>query len=129
MDYIGIDIGSTASKVVVKGDHDIHFVLPTGWSSKETCQTIKDRLLEDSVDVLSDDSKVVATGYGRVAVDFADHVITEITCHARGGAANIQECLGVDKARAPEMNVPLSMSADRIPRSSWCPAAWYRTSR
>ena len=30
MDYIGIDIGSTASKVVVKGDHDIHFVLPTG---------------------------------------------------------------------------------------------------
>ena len=105
MDYIGIDIGSTASKVVVKGDHDIHFVLPTGWSSKETCQTIKDRLLEDSVDVLSDDSKVVATGYGRVAVDFADHVIT------------------------PEMNVPLSMSADRIPRSSWCPAAWYRTFR
>ena len=117
MDYIGIDIGSTASKVVVKGDHDIHFVLPTGWSSKETCQTIKDRLLEDSVDVLSDDSKVVATGYGRVAVDFADHVITEITC--------MQEAAG----RWPEMNVPLSMSADRIPRSSWCPAAWYRTSR
>ena len=29
--------------------------------------------------------KVVATGYGRIAVDFADHVITEITCHARGG--------------------------------------------
>ena len=84
MDYIGIDIGSTASKVAVKGDHDLHFVLPTGWSSKETCQTIKDRLLEDGIDVLSDDSKVVATGYGRVAVDFADHVITEITCHARG---------------------------------------------
>ena len=73
MNYIGIDIGSTASKVAVKGDHDLHFVLPTGWSSKETCQTIKDRLLEDGIDVLSNDSKVVATGYGRVAVDFADH--------------------------------------------------------
>lgn len=97
MDYIGIDIGSTASKVVVKGDHDIHFVLPTGWSSKETCQTIKDRLLEDSVDVLSDDSKVVATGYGRVAVDFADHVITEITCHARGGREMAgDECAIID---------------------------------
>ena len=36
------------------------------------------------VDVTSDDTKVVATGYGRIAVDFADHVITEITCHARG---------------------------------------------
>ena len=97
MDYIGIDIGSTASKVVVKGDHDIHFVLPTGWSSKETCQTIKDRLLEDSVDVLSDDSKVVATGYGRVAVDFADHLITEITCHARGGREMAgDECAIID---------------------------------
>ena len=28
---------------------------------------------------------MVATGYGRIAVDFADYVITEITCHARGG--------------------------------------------
>ena len=33
----------------------------------------------------NEDTRVVATGYGRVAVDFADHVITEITCHARGG--------------------------------------------
>ena len=97
MDYVGIDIGSTASKVVVKGDHDIHFVLPTGWSSKETCQTIKDRLAEDGIDVLSDDSKVVATGYGRVAVDFADHVITEITCHARGGREMAgDECAIID---------------------------------
>ena len=97
MDYIGIDIGSTASKVAVKGDHDLHFVLPTGWSSKETCQTIKDRLLEDGIDVLSNDSKVVATGYGRVAVDFADHVITEITCHARGGREMVgDECAIID---------------------------------
>ena len=35
MDYIGIDIGSTASKVVVKGDHDIHFVLPTGGAARK----------------------------------------------------------------------------------------------
>ena len=97
MNYIGIDIGSTASKVAVKGDHDLHFVLPTGWSSKETCQTIKDRLLEDGIDVLSNDSKVVATGYGRVAVDFADHVITEITCHARGGREMAgDECAIID---------------------------------
>ena len=59
--------------------------LPTGWSSKETCEKIKNKLLEMGVDVTSDDTKVVATGYGRIAVDFADHVITEITCHARGG--------------------------------------------
>ncbi len=85
MDYVGIDIGSTASKVVARGKKEIEFVLPTGWSSKETTQIIKERLLEDGIDVLAEDTKVVATGYGRVAVDFADYVITEITCHARGG--------------------------------------------
>lgn len=85
MNYVGIDIGSTASKVVSRGKKEIEFVLPTGWSSKETTQTIREKLLEDGVDVLSEDTRVVATGYGRVAVDFADYVITEITCHARGG--------------------------------------------
>lgn len=85
MKYVGIDIGSTASKVVVRGDVKQHFVLPTGWSSKETTRTIKEELLKVSVNVDHEDTKVVATGYGRVAVEFADNVITEITCHARGG--------------------------------------------
>ena len=85
MNYVGIDIGSTASKVVVRGDNDMYFVLPTGWSSKETTLTIKERLKSAGIDVESDDTVVIATGYGRVAVDFADKVITEITCHARGG--------------------------------------------
>ncbi|MEE1086975.1 MAG: acyl-CoA dehydratase activase [Schaedlerella sp.] len=85
MYYVGIDIGSTASKVVVIGQKELRFVLPTGWSSKETSLIIKEKLLENGIDVNSDSVKVVATGYGRIAVDFADHVITEITCHARGG--------------------------------------------
>lgn len=85
MNYVGIDIGSTASKVVVRGDIETHFVLPTGWSSKETTTTIKEKLRASFVDVDSKDTKVVATGYGRVAVAFADYTITEITCHARGG--------------------------------------------
>ncbi len=85
MYYVGIDIGSTASKVAVRGDKQYNFVLPTGWSSKETCQIIKEKLFDDGIDVMTDDVKVVATGYGRVAVDFADYVVTEITCHARGG--------------------------------------------
>ena len=85
MNYVGIDIGSTASKVVVRGEEDFHFVLPTGWSSKETTITIKEKLLSQGIDVNSEANRVTATGYGRVAVDFADNVITEITCHARGG--------------------------------------------
>ena len=84
MNYVGIDIGSTASKVVVRGDNDMYFVLPTGWSSKETTITIKERLKSAGIDVEAEDTIVIATGYGRVAVDFADKVITEITCHAGG---------------------------------------------
>lgn len=85
MNYVGIDIGSTASKVAVTGEKEMRFVLPTGWSSKETCLAIRQKLLENGVDVLSETTKTAATGYGRVAVDFADYTITEITCHARGG--------------------------------------------
>lgn len=33
-------------------------------------------------DVAADDVRVIATGYGRVAVPYAHKVVTEITCHA-----------------------------------------------
>ena len=85
MNYVGIDIGSTASKVVALGDKNIEFVLPTGWSSKETVDEIKNILLSYEIDVCDDNTKVVATGYGRTSVDFADKIITEITCHGKGG--------------------------------------------
>ena len=97
MYYVGIDIGSTASKTVVTGDREMKFVLPTGWSSKETASEIASRLLDQGIDVMSEGVRVAATGYGRVAVDYADFVITEITCHGRGGrelAGN--ECAIID---------------------------------
>ena len=49
MDYVGIDIGSTASKVVARGKKEMEFVLPTGWSSKETTHTIKEKLKENAL--------------------------------------------------------------------------------
>lgn len=85
MNYVGIDIGSTAAKVVVRGEKEIAFTMPTGWSSKETAQAIRENLQKDGVMIGEGQAKVVATGYGRIAVDYADYVITEITCHARGG--------------------------------------------
>ena len=74
--YVGIDIGSTASKVVTLGDKITEFVLPTGWSSKETVDEIKSRLLSYDIDVDDNETKIVATGYGRISVDFADKIIT-----------------------------------------------------
>ena len=44
--YVGIDIGSTASKVVVLSDSAVAdaFVLPTGWNGRETARQIYDIL-------------------------------------------------------------------------------------
>ena len=82
---IGIDIGSTCAKtVVMDADKNIlHRILqPTGWSSVETAEAIRGRLTELGVEW--DNAAVVATGYGRISVPYADKSVTEITCHGRG---------------------------------------------
>ncbi|WAW14007.1 acyl-CoA dehydratase activase [Peptostreptococcus equinus] len=85
MIYVGIDIGSTASKVIVIGEIEGKFVMPTGWSSKETTKLVKNKLKENGIDLCADNVIVGSTGYGRQAVDFSNYVITEITCHGKGG--------------------------------------------
>lgn len=85
MDYIGIDIGSTCAKLVVMNEeNEITFqsVQPTGWSSIDTAETIKEKL--EGMGVRLEEAKCVATGYGRVAVPYAGKTVTEITCHAKG---------------------------------------------
>jgi len=84
MDFIGIDIGSTAAKVVALGTREMRFALPTGWSGPETARAIRERL--EAAGIRLNDSFVVSTGYGRRAVDFANRQVTEITCHAAGCA-------------------------------------------
>lgn len=87
MIYIGIDIGSTASKVVSRGTKEFHFTIPTGWNSRETSSVIRLQLLDRDIDVASPNVAVVATGYGRISVDYANQVVTEISCHGKGGAS------------------------------------------
>ena len=84
--FVGIDIGSTASKVAVLCDGALAdaFVLPTGWNGRETARQIYDILIGKGY---AETMRCVATGYGRVSVDYADKVITEITCHGKGGWA------------------------------------------
>lgn len=84
MYHIGIDIGSTAAKVTVFNDGEIlsNFNMPTGWNSVETSQIIKEKLAGMGIPV--EDSKVIATGYGRISVPYAGKTITEITCHGIG---------------------------------------------
>ncbi|KWZ79066.1 putative R-phenyllactate dehydratase activator [Anaerococcus tetradius] len=86
MYYIGIDIGSTASKFVVinneKNEILYKEVISSGWNSKETGRLIINKL--ESLGYSRKESHITATGYGRIAVDFADKVITEITAHGKG---------------------------------------------
>lgn len=82
---IGIDIGSTCAKTVVLDENKemLHTLLqPTGWSSVDTAQSIR-RTLEE-LHIPAEESAVVATGYGRISVPYADKCVTEITCHGRG---------------------------------------------
>lgn len=86
--YIGIDIGSTASKVVIIDDEKLldSFCMPTGWNSKETAQTIMQKLIQKG---FNEDMTCAATGYGRICVDYAAKNITEITCHGKGGLCTV----------------------------------------
>ena len=96
--FTGIDIGSTASKVVVLDQEKMvaHFVIPTGWNSKDTAREIARRLDEMGMPV-NEEMKVIATGYGRISVEYAQKVITEITCHGRGGYALVgEDCTIID---------------------------------
>lgn len=92
--YIGIDIGSTAAKVVALGRGATRFVLPTGWSSPETAREIARRLSEGGI--RTEDAVVVSTGYGRRAVEYAAKQVTEITCHAAGCAESHPTCTVID---------------------------------
>lgn len=82
---IGIDIGSTCAKaVVLDADQTIccRLLEPTGWSSTDTAQRLKSALC--AAGFSPENIPVIATGYGRVAVPYAQKTVTEITCHARG---------------------------------------------
>ena len=82
---IGIDIGSTATKVAVlneAGEFVRTEVRPTGFSSVEAAEGVRTFLEEGGW--LAQPHAIVATGYGRVAVPYAGKVVTEITCHGKG---------------------------------------------
>ncbi|WFA08432.1 acyl-CoA dehydratase activase [Tissierella sp. Yu-01] len=84
MHYIGIDIGSTAAKVSVFEEERLvtNFNMPTGWSSIEASRIILEKLEE--LKVSKEEARIIATGYGRVSVPYADKTLTEITCHGKG---------------------------------------------
>jgi len=87
MIFAGIDAGSRAIKIIVINDN--FEIIASGIVDQGVEQNILTlnlfkTLLKENHLSRSKISIIVATGYGRNMVDFADTTITEITCHSYG---------------------------------------------
>ncbi|MBI4267215.1 MAG: 2-hydroxyglutaryl-CoA dehydratase [Chloroflexi bacterium] len=89
MYFAGIDLGSTMTKtVIVDNDEEIRATVAyhTGAEHRRMANKVMEETIKQAGLTFDDISYVVATGYGRINVPFADRQITELTCHARGVA-------------------------------------------
>ena len=83
--FAGVDIGSTMTKVVIMNQAIVASVIgPTGPEHRKLANRVMEEALVGAKLSFDDITYVVATGYGRINVPFADKQITEISCHARG---------------------------------------------
>lgn len=82
---VGIDIGSTTTKLVALDDENRivqSLVEPSAPKIREQAGRMLDALREQTR--LGARLPIVATGYGRKLVEGASRQLTEISCHARG---------------------------------------------
>jgi (R)-2-hydroxyacyl-CoA dehydratese activating ATPase len=88
MIHVGIDAGSRATKVVLFDPEQGRIVgtgiADQGVEQRRLAAELLERVCGEAHVDRAAVGPIVATGYGRTAVRFADTTITEITCHARG---------------------------------------------
>ncbi len=86
MYYAGVDIGSTITKVVLKNEKEVlsTVIKPTGAEHRRLAHTVMQEALHEIGLSVENIDYIIATGYGRINVPFADKQVTEITCHLRG---------------------------------------------
>lgn len=99
MIYAGIDAGSRAIKIVLMDADKLEIVgkgiTDQGVEQDKLASELFDRVLKSGGVKRQDVATIVATGYGRNAVSFADTTITEITCHAVGVHHLVPEAMTV----------------------------------
>lgn len=90
--FAGVDIGSTMTKVAIMDEAIIASVIgPTGPEHRKLANRVMEEALAKAQLSFDEIDYVVATGYGRINVPFADRQITEISCHARGAGYMVPE--------------------------------------
>ena len=115
MYQVGIDIGSSAAKTVVLQDGEIWktMEMATGFSSRKTADEIYHWLEREQV--IREDTRYGATGYGRVSVPYADKVITEITCHGKGAWKLFgKDGIVIDIGGQDTKGIVLKMAGDEV---------------
>jgi predicted CoA-substrate-specific enzyme activase len=77
------------TKAVITADAVVcsEVVVQTGAAQRRLANKVMEEALAKQRLSFNDIAYVVATGYGRMNVPFADRQITELTCHARGVAS------------------------------------------
>ncbi len=109
MYFAGVDVGSTMTKVVIIDDSESILTMvigPTGAEHRRLANQVMHKALSQACLSFDQIDFVVATGYGRINVPFADRQITEISCHAKGAKTLIplartiidiggQDCKGI----------------------------------
>ncbi len=88
MPFAGVDIGSVSAKSVIISDNEIlgYSILPTGADVEDVARRVLNESLKKAGLTESDLERIIATGYGRISVPFADDKMTEISCHAKGAS-------------------------------------------
>ncbi len=84
---VGVDVGSVATKIVLLEAHSktllAKSLVPTGWDPKNAALQGLETLYGKAQIQAEQVAYFVGTGYGRIALPFAEKNITEISCHAR----------------------------------------------
>ena len=126
----GIDVGSVAAKAVVLEVQPPQLqagprvagraVLPTGWNTAEAGELVLEKACAEASIVRTELQRVTATGYGRIALPFADKAVTEISCHARGAAhlfaqAGVVLDIGGQDSKVISLDIPRDADAGKGP--------------
>jgi len=84
--FMGIDIGSSASKGIITEDSRLaaYHLLPSGVNYRTVARKIREALLSTAGLSTGDITYTVATGHGADNVPFQNQTVTDIRCCARG---------------------------------------------
>lgn len=113
---LGMDVGASATKAVLLEDGVVRAraLCKSGADFGAAAQACLDTVVTTAGLKATEIERVVATGYGRRSVAFANKTVTEITCHARGCYENFPQAITIiDIGGQDNKVIVLATSGDR----------------